>query len=160
PIKRFLLRLSESFEVEAGIYNYKFESKLDIPEDLKVNMDSALVTRSLENLMFNAYRYSFPESLISFSVFVKQETIDISIINRGEGIGDNELLHIFEPFYRGSKGRNEEGFGLGLANVAAVIKSHGWEITAKSELKKETVFTIKIPIGITENGGRRREDGR
>lgn len=159
-LKRFLLRLSESFEIEAGIYKYKFESKLDIPEDLEISMDSELVTRSLENLMFNAYRYSFPESLISFSVFVKQETIDISIINRGEGIGDNELLHIFEPFYRGSKGRNEEGFGLGLANVAAVIKSHGWEITAKSELKKETVFTIKIPIGITENGGRRREDGR
>ena len=96
--------------------------------------------------MYNTYRYSYSESLISFYAFQEQKTVSICIINRGEGIGDKELSHIFEPFYRGSKGRNEEGFGLGLANVAAVIKSHGWEITVESELKKETVFTIKIPV--------------
>ena len=146
PLKNFLLQLSGSFEIEAGIYNYKFESELDISEELEIGMDSELVIRSLENLMYNAYRYSYSESLISFYAFQEQKTVSICIINRGEGIGDKELSHIFEPFYRGSKGRNEEGFGLGLANVAAVIKSHGWEITVESELKKETTFTIKIPI--------------
>ncbi len=146
PLKSFLFQLSESFEIEAGIYNYKFESKLDIQEELEINMDSELVTRSLENLMYNAYRYSYSESLISFFVYTEDDNVVVSIVNRGDGILPEDLPNIFEPFYRGSKGRNDEGFGLGLANVAAVIKSHGWEIHVDSELKKETTFTIKIPI--------------
>ena len=142
----FLSKLAESFEIEAGIYNYRFEYDLEISKVLKVDMDRELVTRSFENLMHNAYRYSYPKSLISFSVHEKGGEIVICIVNRGDGIGQEDLPNIFEPFYRGSKGRNDDGFGLGLANVAAVIKSHGWEIYTESELKKETVFTIKIPI--------------
>ncbi len=145
-ISDFLLKLAESFEIEAGIYNYRFEYDLEISKVLNVDMDRELVTRSFENLMHNAYRYSYPESLISFSVHEKGRKIIIGIVNRGDGIGQEDLPNIFEPFYRGSKGRNDDGFGLGLANVAAVIKSHGWEIYTESELKKETVFTIKIPI--------------
>lgn len=145
-MNRFLLQLADSFEIEADIYNYKFESSLKIPEKLEVNMDRELVTRSLENLMHNAYRYSYPESLISFSVHKEGGEVVICIINRGDGIGKEDLPKIFEPFYRGSKGRNDDGFGLGLANVAAVIKAHGWEIYAESELKKETTFTIRIPV--------------
>lgn len=147
----FLSLLAESFEIEAGIYNYRFEYDLEISKAIKIDMDRELVTRSFENLMHNAYRYSYPGSLISFSVHEKGREIIICIVNRGDGIGQEDLPNIFEPFYRGSKGRNDDGFGLGLANVAAVIKSHGWEIYAESELKKETVFTIKIPIAAEMN---------
>lgn len=146
PLKRFLLKLADSFGVEADIYNFNFESSLEIPEELGINMDRELVTRSFENLMHNAYRYSYPESLITLSVHREGGEVIICIVNRGEGIYQEELSNIFEPFYRGTGGRNDDGFGLGLANVAAVIKSHGWEIYAESELKKETVFTIKIPL--------------
>lgn len=146
PLNGFLSKLADSFEVEADIYNYKFESSLEIPEELEVNMDRELVTRSFENLLHNAYRYSYSESLISFSAHDEGGKVILRIVNRGDGIGKEDLPNIFEPFYRGSKGRNDDGFGLGLANVAAVIKSHGWEIYAESELRKETVFTIKIPI--------------
>ncbi|MCK5200492.1 MAG: HAMP domain-containing histidine kinase, partial [Spirochaetales bacterium] len=146
PLNDFISKLTDSFEVEAGIYNYKFEYNPEISLELEVSMDRELVTRSFENLMHNAYRYSYSESLISFSIHEEDGEVVICIVNRGEGIGKEELPHIFEPFYRGSKGRNDDGFGLGLANVAAVIKSHGWEIYAESELKKETLFTIRIPI--------------
>ena len=145
-LSEFLSLLAESFEIEAGIYNYRFEYDLEISKVLKVDMDRELVTRSFENLMHNAYRYSYPDSLISFSVHEEGGLIVVCIVNRGDGIGQEDLPNIFEPFYRGSKGRNDDGFGLGLANVSAVIKSHGWEIYAESVLKKETVFTIKIPI--------------
>ncbi len=142
----FISELSNSFSIEAGIYKFIFKSKIELSENISIDMDPELVTRSIENLMHNAFRYSYPESTISFTVNQETSNYILSISNQSEGIPEDELPNIFEPFYRGSKGRNTEGFGLGLANVAAVIKSHGWEITAESELKKETVFTIKIPI--------------
>ncbi len=144
--RTFLLDLLESFKLEASLYKHTFEYELDIPFDIKVIMDRELVARSFENLLHNAYRYSYPESVVSFIASKKGNSIFISVINRGEGIASEELTRIFEPFYRGLKGRNDEGFGLGLANVAAVIKSHGWKISAESEIKKETTFTIKVPI--------------
>ncbi len=146
PLKTYLLELSNSFQVEAGLYGFKFEFGIEISEEINAAMDMELVTRSLENLMHNAFRYSYPKSVITLEVHKESDMVILSLVNRSEGIPKNELSNIFEPFYRGSKGRNDDGFGLGLANVAAVIKSHGWEITVESELKKETVFTIKIPI--------------
>lgn len=142
----FISELSNSFSIEAGIYKFKFISKINLNENISIDMDRELVTRSMENLMHNAFRYSYLESTISFTVHEKDNSLILCLSNQSEGIPEEELPNIFEPFYRGSKGRNDEGFGLGLANVAAVIKSHGWEITVESELKKETVFTIKIPI--------------
>ncbi len=146
PLKTYLLELSNSFQVEAGLYGFKFESEIGISEEINVEVDIELVTRSLENLMHNAFHYSYPESVITLKVYKKSGMAILSLVNRSEGIPKDELSNIFEPFYRGSKSRNDDGFGLGLANVAAVIKSHGWKITVESELKKETVFTIIIPI--------------
>ncbi|MCF6334530.1 MAG: HAMP domain-containing histidine kinase [Spirochaetales bacterium] len=144
--RTFLRDLLESFKLEASLYKHTFEYELDIPYDIKVIMDRELVVRSFENLLHNAYRYSYPGSVVTFTAVRKGEGILLSVVNRGEGIERDDLFRIFEPFYRGLKGRNDEGFGLGLANVAAVIKSHGWEISAVSELKKETTFTIIVPI--------------
>lgn len=145
-LKPFISDLSNSFSIEAGIYKFNYISKIDLDDNISIDMDQELVTRSFENLIHNAFRYSYPESIISFDTYKEAGNILLRITNQSEGIPDEELSNIFEPFYRGSKGRNSEGFGLGLANVAAVIKSHGWEINVDSKLKKETVFTIKIPI--------------
>ncbi|RLD33006.1 MAG: hypothetical protein DRI73_06190 [Bacteroidetes bacterium] len=142
----FVSELSNSFSIEADIYKFEFISKIELNKNIFVDMDRELVVRSMENLMHNAFRYSYPESIISFSVYKEAGNFILKISNQSEGIPEEELPNIFEPFYRGSKGRNDEGFGLGLANVAAVIKSHGWKIFVESEIKKETVFTIKIPI--------------
>ncbi|MCK5153042.1 MAG: HAMP domain-containing histidine kinase [Spirochaetales bacterium] len=145
-LKPFISALSNSFSIEAGIYKFNYISKIDLDDNISIDMDQELVTRSMENLMHNAFRYSYTGSIISFTVYKETGYILLGISNQSEGIPEDEIPNIFEPFYRGSKGRNDEGFGLGLANVAAVIKSHGWEITVESDLKKETTFTIKIPI--------------
>jgi signal transduction histidine kinase len=144
-LKQFLNTMSKSFLIESGIFKFNFISEITIRDNISVNMDYSLVTRSLENLIHNAFRFSYPESSILFSVSEENDYCVISITNKGEGITKEELSKIFEPFYRVNKSRNDEGFGLGLSNVAAVIKSHGWEIYVDSELKKETIFTIKIP---------------
>jgi signal transduction histidine kinase len=145
-LKKFLNEITGSFATEAEIQNFEFVSKININDNTFIDMDAGLVTRSLENLIHNTFRYSYPKSRILFTVNRESSFFTISICNKSEGINKEDIINIFEPFYRGSKGRNDEGFGLGLANVAAVIKSHGWEIGVESIPEKDTTFTINIPI--------------
>jgi signal transduction histidine kinase len=143
-LKQFFTEIVNSFSIEAGIYNYEFISRIELDNKVFIEMDTGLVTRSLENLMHNAFRYSYAGSIIQMTIAMEGGHVVVRIRNAGDGISEADLPFIFEPFFRGSHGRNEEGFGLGLANVAAIIKSHGWNISVVSVKNGETEFTIKI----------------
>ena len=69
-----------------------------------------------------------------------------SFFDEGLGIAGNELVKIFEPFYRISNSHAIEGTGLGLAIVKRSVELHGGTIQVSSELKKGTKFFIQIPI--------------
>lgn len=145
-VKNFLSEIVDAASVDAELYKYTFESNIRIREEVSVSMDRELVSRIFDNIIHNAFRYSFEGSAINFNAVEADGSITISIMNRGKGIPENDLKYIFEPFYRGSSSRNEEGFGLGLANVASVIKSHGWKIDVESVPGETTTFTIVIPL--------------
>lgn len=145
-LKNFLSEIVDAASVDAQLYNYTFETDIRIRDWISVSMDRELVRRIFDNIIHNAFRYSFEGSAINFNADETDGTVTISIMNRGKGIPENDLNYIFEPFYRGSSSRNEEGFGLGLANVASVIKSHGWKIDVESVPDETTTFTIEIPL--------------
>lgn len=145
-LKKFLSGLLDVASVDAELYSYTFKSTLNFPDDLKIIMDEELVRRSFDNIIHNAFRYAYKETEISLHACIEDKNIVISITNRGKGIPHEDIKYIFEPFYRGSATRNEDGFGLGLANVASVIKSHGWRIDVDSAPDGETTFKILIPL--------------
>jgi two-component system NtrC family sensor kinase len=72
------------------------------------------------------------------------DTIKIEISDNGIGIPEDDLPHIFEPFF--STKRDTSGIGLGLAIVHGIIKSHNGRIEVKSELGKGTTISIILPI--------------
>ncbi len=145
-LKDFLSEIIDTYSVDAELYHHTFISEILIRETTSVSMDRELLRRVFDNVIHNAFRYSFEGTAVNFNADETDESITISIMNRGKGIPENDLKYIFEPFYRGSSSRNEEGFGLGLANVASVIKSHGWEIDVESVPGETTTFTISIPL--------------
>ncbi|MFA6505686.1 MAG: HAMP domain-containing sensor histidine kinase, partial [Treponemataceae bacterium] len=57
-----------------------------------------------------------------------------------------DLPRIFDPFFRGTSSRREQGMGLGLSVVKGVVDSHGWDIAVKSKKGEGSVFTITIPL--------------
>jgi signal transduction histidine kinase len=61
-------------------------------------------------------------------------------------MSEEELSLIFDPFYRGSKSRREQGFGLGLSIVRSIIHAHNWDIKVLSTIDKGTEFLVKIPL--------------
>ena len=143
-LKPFLDDLGKRYRQDAGVLGCDFKYRVDIPETLTVNMDPGLVTRALENLINNAIRYSDKKGTIRLETEILDGRVCIAIINSGSCISAEELRYIFEPFFRGSNSRREEGFGLGLATVRSIINSHGWEIEVRSN--EETVFSIYINL--------------
>ena len=73
--------------------------------------------------------------------------IFVSITNNGEGIPAQEIPRLTERFYRVDKGRSRSmgGTGLGLAIVKHIVARHRGHLEVKSEVNKETSFTVMLP---------------
>ncbi len=74
----------------------------------------------------------------------KGEYVVLSVADTGEGIADEDIVRIFEPFYT-SKVMGQSGTGLGLAVVWNTVHDHGGTIEVKSS-EKETRFELFFPI--------------
>ena len=72
----------------------------------------------------------------------------VTVKDYGEGIEENELPLLFEPFYRVDKSRSRQtgGFGLGLSLCKTIIESHGGKIKVESSIGEGTTFFLTIPL--------------
>jgi signal transduction histidine kinase len=70
-----------------------------------------------------------------------EESIGISISDKGEGIAKKNIGHIFEPFFSTRPDR----MGLGLTFVKRVMEEHRGEIQVESRLKRGTTITLTFP---------------
>jgi signal transduction histidine kinase len=115
--------------------------------------------RAVENLITNAFKYTPDGGKIEIKTGLTEmneaRLIEISVKDNGVGIPDEDILKIFEPFYRGRNTKNEKGIGLGLSLVKQVVDLHGGKIEVRSELGKGSFFSIRIPVSAdpTGNGG-------
>ena len=146
PARTFLMDIARRFAEDALILKRDFGWSIDIPNDVTIRMDAALFARALENLAGNAIRYTQENGKISLAARMEQGEILLSLADTGIGIPMEDLSRIYDPFYRGTNSRREQGFGLGLTTVKSIIESHGWSIGVTSEVGLGTTFTIRIPV--------------
>ncbi len=73
---------------------------------------------------------------------VKDNFIEVTIMDTGVGIQKENIQKIFEPLYT----TRSKGIGLGLAIVKNIIKGHNGQIEINSKLNKGTKFIIKLPF--------------
>ena len=71
--------------------------------------------------------------------------VALAVSDSGEGISDNDIKHIFEPFYT-KKVMGRSGTGLGLAVVWGAVKDHDGYIEAQSEEGKGSTFILYFPV--------------
>ena len=75
---------------------------------------------------------------------IDRNAVMVIVKDSGRGIPDEDLPHIFEPFYTT---KNEGyGVGLGLSIVFGIIERHGGDITVESQAGKGAVFKLELPI--------------
>jgi signal transduction histidine kinase len=71
--------------------------------------------------------------------------VDIAVSSRGSAIDKSDLLHLFEPFFRGKNTEGIPGSGLGLYIVKSIMESLGGSVTVSSSENEGTRFTLHIP---------------
>jgi len=106
--------------------------------------DRRRLQRVVSNLLDNAIKYTPGGGVITVTIKIESETVNVTIADTGIGISDNDLPRIFERFYRGDKSRSTTGNGLGLSLALAVIQAHRGSITVKSSNHGST-FTFFLP---------------
>ena len=129
-------------------------------------VDREMWEKIVLNLLSNAYKFTL-EGAITVSLRGVDKTIELEVRDTGTGIPAAELPHIFERFHRveGTRGRTQEGTGIGLALVQELVRLHHGEISVESstELLPGSVFRVRIPSGSThpsaETIGARRAGG-
>lgn len=72
------------------------------------------------------------------------ENVRMNISDTGIGISEEDMKHIFEPFFSAKKKTN--GIGLGLAIVHGIVQSHKGKIDIQSEMNKGTTLSITLPL--------------
>lgn len=99
-------------------------------------------------LVDNAVKYAPRGERVSVCAEKSGGKIRFSVKNTGSLIAPEDLPHVFERFYRADRSRSSEGAGLGLSIAAGIAERHGGRISAASDEKTGTVFTVILP----ENG--------
>jgi two-component system sensor histidine kinase ArlS len=128
--------------------SYKVELHFgDFPEDEKKflvfgNID--LLYSSLKNFVENGCKYS-PDNLSWVDLSFFDDDVIVQVKNLGEVIPEEEMDHIFQPFYRTNNASHIKGFGLGLALAKRIISLHRGSIKVESGIVNGTVFTIQLP---------------
>ncbi len=110
--------------------------------------DRDAITEALANLISNAAQYSRSRKTILVSTFTRAGFGCVSVEDHGIGIPEEELPHVFEPFYRGKSTSNLRpgGTGLGLPVVKSIMAAHNGKIEIESELNSGTRVTLLFPV--------------
>jgi Signal transduction histidine kinase len=147
----FLRGFARRVEADAALLGRELRYSIDLPSPATVRMDERLATRALENLVNNALRYTQAGGKVELSARVSPSSAGsaprylVTVSDDGPGISAEDLPRIFEPFYRGSSSRREQGMGLGLSIVKTVVESHGWDIEARPGAERGVAFELRIP---------------
>jgi two-component system, OmpR family, sensor kinase len=121
---------------------------VSVEEDLpEVSVDPVLFRRVIDNLLENAHKYS-PDfsSKIRVCARRREDRVDFEVLDRGMGIGAEDLPRVFEPFFRGDKSRSRAGGGVGLGLTLAkrIVEAHEGSIDVKSTLGEGTTVRVSV----------------
>jgi two-component system sensor histidine kinase BaeS len=95
----------------------------------------------LTNLLDNALKFTLPGGVITIAAEETSQEIKIRVADTGTGIRPDELLYVFDRFYRG-RTQTGGGSGLGLAIAKSLVESQGGQLAAKSVFGEGSEFII------------------
>lgn len=113
-----------------------------------VAMDRDRIAQVLTNLLENARRHTPSGGRVTVTWQARPEHVAICVTDSGEGIGAEQLPHVFERFFRGdtARDREQQGSGIGLTISKAIVEAHGGALTASSEGPGTgSSFVLSIP---------------
>ena len=132
-------------------FNRRIRLETQFEDDLHIQGDPHQIRQVFWNLLINAAQ-AMPEGG-ALRVELRKNSSppassgdrifgEISVIDSGTGIGEDEREKIFDPFYT----TKERGTGLGLSIVHSIVEGYGGKVTVQSEPGQGTTFSVFLPL--------------
>jgi len=119
--------------------------RLESSGDVLVEAHPGLVERIIANLVSNASKYSRPDGVVEIRVEAQAGEVRVHVIDEGPGLDDDELVRLFEPFYRSPESLRASGAGLGLSVVKRIAESFGGRAWAARTETGGSDFGFALP---------------
>ncbi|WP_346237016.1 ATP-binding protein [Niabella insulamsoli] len=120
--------------------------EIKAPEYLpKVLADSEKTAWVLTNLLSNAVRYSYDNTIIYIDIIAESHEVKVAVTDTGQGISSQYIDKIFDRYFR-IPGTKKEGTGLGLSISKEFIEAQGGRIDVKSDLGTGSTFSFALNV--------------
>jgi signal transduction histidine kinase len=118
------------------------------PPPYPVRGDEDALAQIAVNLLSNAEKYSTDRKEIELHSYLTENSVSVSVLDRGSGVPPGEETKIFEAFYRAhdSLASGIQGSGLGLTLAQRIAKEHGGEITYQARDGGGSNVTLRLPL--------------
>lgn len=144
-----LCRVGDIIEDCLTILYNKYKNRIEIikdypPEIPEIMGGEVRLHQAFLNILANAVQAIENDGKIIIKISVESYFINIHLTDTGSGISEENLKHIYDPFF--TTKNPGEGTGLGLSITQRIVLEHLGTIQCKSKLTEGTEFIIKLPI--------------
>ena len=135
--------IQDVLKIFRGIYSpEKYPMKAELAPNLtEIQCDPDKLKQVVINIITNGIEAMEDAGSITIRTEETSDGVEIQIRDEGVGISEEDLLHIFEPFYT----TRDRGSGLGLAISYKIVAAHGGELWAESVEGKGATFFVRLP---------------
>lgn len=111
-------------------------------DDYILPANRALLFNAFGNILDNALKYSPDNQEAEISIYASDQKIEFLVKDKGMGISETEISHIYDPFFRSRNVSQYKGYGIGLSLVKRVLSLLNGTIQISSEPDKGTLVTV------------------
>lgn len=137
--------INPKFMADQKNIDIKIEIDSELPE---ISIDRNKFHQIVDNLISNAIKFSYPNTSIVIKVSKENDNMLMAVKDQGQGIPEDEICSIFEPFNTSSikPTGKEYSNGIGLSIVKRMVELHNGTIDVESQLNKGTTFKVRLPF--------------
>jgi signal transduction histidine kinase len=147
PVRGLAQRVGRQMRPHFGEKKQRFTVSVEkgLPN---VDADPDRIGQVLANLLTNANKYAPEGARVRLAASRVGDEVEFSVSDNGPGLGEEELDHVFDRFWRAQSGETQSvgGTGLGLAIAKSLVELHGGAISANSVPGKGATFRFVLPI--------------
>ena len=144
----FLRYQYAQFESIAVEKNIEYSPRIHDADDRMVSIDPAVYRQVLNNLIYNAFKFTPAGGRVSVHAAATAEELHLEVLDTGRGIHPDDLPRLFDRYYQGDHSVRDVvgGSGIGLALVHKYVSMMGGEISVESELNRGSSFRLRLPL--------------
>ncbi len=135
------------------LYEYVAEERkitvlLEVDSPLPVRVDITRISQVWANLLDNGIKYGKKGGWVKIGAEIIGGEVVATFSDNGMGISASEQGRIWERLYRGDRSRSQQGLGLGLSYVHAVVAAHHGVVSVTSQLHEGSHFMVRLPLSL------------